>query len=180
MSDIDARYMLGSILLSLGIVYILSNVAANFSPFWGFIGIFLIFEGSYYTVKYVFRQHKDITNPLVTLFLGITVLIFTFHIVIPTFTMLVAGFSIAVGAALLLSGFVFKVSRKEVLSGLILIGFGFLIATPAIFNISEQFYRYLHIYGVGALLILLGLVLMIPRNGKRAKKDEGGKSDEVH
>ena len=180
MSDIDARYMLGSILLSLGIVYILSNVAANFSPFWGFIGIFLIFEGSYYTVKYVFRQHKDITNPLVTLFLGITVLIFTFHIIIPTFTMLVAGFSIALGAALLLSGFVFKVSRKEIISGLVLIAFGFLIATPFMFNISEQFYRYLRIYGVGALLILLGVALMIPRNNKRNEKDEGGNDNEVH
>ena len=180
MSDIDARYMLGSILLSLGIVYILSNVAANFSPFWGFIGIFLIFEGSYYTVKYVFRQHKDITNPLVTLFLGITVLIFTFHIIIPTFTMLVAGFSIALGAALLLSGFVFKISRKEVISGLVLIAFGFIIATPFMFNISEQFYRYLRIYGVGTLLILLGVALMIPRNNKRNEKDEGGNDNEVH
>lgn len=180
MSNIDARYILGSILLSLGIVYILSNVAANFSPFWGFVGIFLIFEGSYYTVKYIFRQHRNITSPLITLFLGITILIFTFRIVIPAFTMVVAGFSIAVGAALLLSGFVSKVSRREVISGLILIGFGFLVATPAVFNISEQFYRYLHIYGVGALLILLGVVLMIPRDRKRGKKDEGGKSDEVH
>jgi len=180
MSDIDARYMLGSILLSIGIVYILSNVAASFSFFWGFIGIFLIFEGSYYTVKYIFKQHKDITNPLITLFIGTAVLIFTFHIIIPTFTMTVAGFSIAVGAALLISGFVFKVSRKEIISGLVLIAFGFLIATPFVFNISEQFYRYLRVYGVGALLILLGVALMIPKSSKKENKDEGGNSNEMH
>ena len=180
MSDIDARYMLGSILLSLGIVYILSNVLANFSSFWGFIGIFLIFEGSYYTVKFIFRQHKDITNPLVTLSSGITILIFTFYLIKTSFTIIVAGFSIAIGAALLLSGFVFKVSRKEVISGLILIAFGFLIATPFMFNISKQFYRYLHIYGVGTLLILLGVVLMIPRNKRKNEKDEGGNDNEMH
>jgi hypothetical protein len=181
MNDTDARYMLGSILLSLGIVYILSNVSIQFSAFWGFVGIFAVFEGSYYTVKYIFGTHRDITNPLITLLLGITILIFTFRIVQPSFTMVVSGISIAIGIALLISGFVFKISRKEIISGIVLIGFGLLIATPILFNISEQFYRYLRIYGVGLLLVLLGIVVMLPR-GKKTKKEEMKEetSDEMH
>ena len=181
MNDTDARYMLGSILLSFGIVYILSNVTIQFSAFWGFVGIFAVFEGSYYTVKYIFGTHKDITSSLTTLLLGITTLIFTFHIVQPTFTMVVSGISIAIGIALLISGFVFKISQREIITGIVLIGFGILIATPALFNVSECFYRYLRIYGVGLLLVLLGIVVMLPR-GRKTKKEEVKErtNDEMH
>ncbi len=174
MRDTDARYMLGSVLLSLGIVYILSNIEINFSSFWGFVGIFTIFEGSYYTVNYIFKKHRNITSPLITLLFGITILIFTFHIVQSTFTMVVSGFSIATGIALLLSGSILKTSKREIISGIVLICFGFLMATPALFNVSEAFYGYLRIYGIGLLLVIFGIAIMLPR-GSKQKESKGGK-----
>ena len=169
MSDLDARFTFGSLFVAFGISYILAYFA-TISLIWSFLGLFLIFEGIYYTVKKVHSNRKDFSGYLSMLFIGVSILLFTFNIIQYSFSAFLASLFISIGLALLISGGSFKFFMREIISGLVLICIGIIFFLPSVFHISENFYRLIRIYGFGGLFILLGLAVMLPRKG--GKKNE--------
>ena len=167
MSDLDARFTFGSLLVAFGLSYILSHFATINSFIWTFLGFFLIFEGVYYTVKKMYLKKKDVSGYLSMLFIGVSILFFTFNIIQYSFSAFLASLFISTGLALLISGGLFKFFMKEIISGLVLICIGVIFLLPSVFHISEDFYGLIRIYGFGGLFILLGIIVMLPRKGDK-------------
>lgn len=165
MSDIDGRFTLGSLLVAFGLSYIITSFTFVDSLFWTFIGLFFIFEGVYFTVEKIYRREKEVASYLTLLFIGISILLFTFNIIQYSFLMLVVSLFVSIGLALLLAGTMFKFSTRESLSGIILIAIGLLILTPHILNIPNSVYKTIEIYGFGGLFIAFGIIIMLPRKG---------------
>ncbi len=165
MSDIDGRFTLGSVLVAFGLSYIITSFTLVHSLLWTFLGLFLLFEGVYFTVKKIYLREKDVSSYLSLLFIGISILLFTFNIIQYSFLMLVVSLFVSIGLALLISGTIFKFSTREFLSGVILIAIGFMLFIPHILNISDSVYKTIEIYGFGGIFIALGIVVMLPRKG---------------
>ena len=165
MSDVDARFTFGSLLVAFGLSYILAHFSTINSFIWTFLGLFLVFEGVYYTVKRVYLKKNDVSGYLSMLFIGISILLFTFNIIQYSFMILLSSFFFSIGLALIISGGLFKIQMREIFSGLTLAGIGIVILIPIVFHISENFYRTFGIYGFGGLFILLGIIIMLPRKG---------------
>ena len=165
MSDIDGRFTLGSVLVAFGLSYIITSFTLVHSLLWTFLGLFLLFEGVYFTVKKIYLREKDVSSYLSLLFIGISILLFTFNIIQYSFLMLVVSLFVSIGLALLISGTIFKFSTREFLSGVILIAIGFMLLIPHILNISDSVYKTIEIYGFGGIFIALGIVVMLPRKG---------------
>ncbi|MGB9695210.1 MAG: hypothetical protein ACP5SB_02595 [Caldisericaceae bacterium] len=165
MRDFDSRFGLGSLLVSLGFAYILRNLWLTNNFFFTFLGIFFLLEGLYYTAKhFISKEKEEATSYLSLLFIGISTLLFTFDLIRPTTPMVFAFIIGSVGLALLLSGAFFKFSERTIFSGVILVALAFVIFLPFALNISDSVYQLMRTYGIGLLLILLGIIVFIPRN----------------
>jgi uncharacterized protein YjeT (DUF2065 family) len=165
MRDFDTRFGLGSLLVSLGVAYILRNMQLTNDFFFTFLGIFFVIDGLYYLVKHIAtKEHEDATSYLSMLFIGISALLFEFFIIRIT-TPLIFSFVIgSVGLAMLISSAFFRFSQRGIFSAIILIAIAFLIFAPFALNISDSVYQTFKSYGVGILLILLGIIIFLPRN----------------
>jgi len=166
MSNFDTRFGIGSLLVALGGAFILGNVGMVNSVFWTFVGLFLLFEGVYYTVEYTSRSRKiDIEGYLFMIFIGIAILLFTFSILQFSFTLLIAMCLVSIGLAYLVKGFFYKPHSRDLFAGLILIALGIIFFIPSLINISPITYRIMREFGLGILLIVFGIVILIPRKG---------------
>ena len=168
MSDLDARFAFGSLLVAFGVTYVLAHFAV-IPIIWTFLGFFLIFEGTYYTIKKIYSNREDFSGYLSMLFIGISILLFTFNIIQYSFPALLASLFISVGLALLISGGLLKFIIKETIYGIVLICIGTIFLLPSVFHISENFYKFVRIYGFGGLFILLGIIIILPGKGDKKK-----------
>lgn len=167
MADIDVRFTLGSLLVVFGLSYIITSFTFVEFPFWTFLGLFFLFEGVYFTVKEIYKKERHVAIYLSLLFIGISILLFTFNIIQCSSTMVTVSLFVSIGLALLISGTIFKFSAKESIAGIILIAIGLMFFIPHILNISESASRTIRSYGIGGLFIAFGIIVMLPRGGKK-------------
>ncbi len=169
MDNIETRFTIGNLLVTFGLSYILSHFIPDVSFTLTFLGLFLLIEGIFYSVKKVLLKEKDLASYLSMLFIGISFVLFALHILQYSFLMLITSIIISIGLALLISGGIFKYSSKEIISGLTLLGIGIILLIPSFFHVSEKFYNYIRIFGFGGLFIILGIVIMLPKRGGKTE-----------
>ncbi len=168
MSEFDGRFTLGSVLVTFGLSYIITSFTFVQSLFWTFLGLFLLFEGVYFTAKKTYLKEKGVVSYLLLFFVGISILLFTFNIIQYSFLTLIVSLFVSIGLALLISGTIFKSSTREALSGAIFIAIGLILLIPHILNIPDSAYRTIEIYGFGGIFIALGIIVILPRKwGKK-------------
>ena len=169
--NLKGKYVGGSLLVSLGATYILNNINTVTSFFWCFIGIFLFMIGIYSVVLAILKKEKtDVTSHFSTLFLGISILLFVFSILGFSKTVLFSTIFASFGLAYILSGFLFRYSIRNIVTGLILFGIALLLFLPFAFNVSEKAYKIIKNYGPGLALVILGIIIFL--GGKRRKPEE--------
>ncbi|GEM_PF-1266963 len=169
--NLDRKYVGGSLLVSLGAAYIFNNTYLITSFFWCFVGIFLFMVGGYSITLAILKKEKtDATTNFLTLFLGISILLFVFSILGFSRTILFSTIFASFGLAYILSGCFFRYSKRNIFTGLILLGIALLLFLPFAFNISEKVYKIIKDYALGLALVIIGIIIFLP--GKKKKTNE--------
>ncbi len=164
MRDFDIRFGLGSLLVSLGAAYILRNMYATQDFFFTFLGIFFLLEGFYNVIGQIARKEKgEATQNLSLAFIGISILLFEFSLITYSTILLIALIIGSIGLAMIISGSLFNYSQRNIFIGIILIIIGGLLFIPIVFNISNSVYRIVRDYGIGIVLIALGVAVFLPK-----------------
>ncbi len=170
MTEFEGRYLVGAILVSFGVAYIASIANITSNSFWLFVSCLLVMEGAYYSAKGIILKKNDISLPLAILFFGIAELLFLFDIVYYSFSTFVAAVLLSIGLGLIISSFVAKYSYKKIVSGIMLVLFGALFSVSAVFNLTDKIDRWIRGYGIGILIIILGILAIFPpRKGGKEK-----------
>ncbi len=162
MTETEGRYLIGAILVSFGITYTLNATNIVNSSFWLFVSCLLVMEGTYYSAKGFITKKRDISLPLAVLFFGISELLFLFNLVYYSFSTFFAAILLSIGLGLVISSFVTKYSYRKIISGIVLLLFGALFAISSMFNITDKIDRWIRGYGVGLLIIVLGILVIFP------------------
>ncbi|MCD6427293.1 MAG: hypothetical protein J7L03_04220 [Caldisericaceae bacterium] len=165
MTETEGRYLIGAILISFGITYALSVANIVNSPFWLFVSCLLVMEGAYYTAKGITLKKDDISFPLAVLFLGIFELLFLFNLIHYSFSVFIAAVLLSIGLGLVVSNFLAKYSYRKMLSGIIVTVFGALFAISSMLNVTDKVDRWIRGYGIGILIIILGILIIFPPKG---------------
>ncbi len=167
MSENDGRFLLGAILVSFGITYILNAINLVNSTFWLFIGLILVMEGFYYGIKRMFQKTNDASFSLATAFFGIAILLFVFGIVYCSFSSIVGAILLSIGLGIVIPALISNYSPRKILWGIVLMLSGILFWILSTINIPENFYRYARTYGIGLILIILGILVIFKPNRER-------------
>ncbi len=170
MTETEGRYLIGAILVSFGIAYIMNVANIVNNSFWLFVSCLIVMEGAYYTAKGIMLKKDDISFPLAVLFFGIAELLFLFNLVCYSFSTFVAAVLLSIGLGLVVSDFLAKYSYKKMLSGIVLVLFGALFAISSMFNLTDKIDRWIRGYGIGILIIILGILIIFPPKKGDVKK----------
>lgn len=161
----------GSILIALGVAYILNNSRLVSSFFWTFLGVFLVLFGLSMLVLAISRKtRKNEIENLFLLFMGASITIIQLGIV--TYSHFVM-FSLALGSigmASLISGAFLQYSLRNIISGIVMIAVSVIFFLPPLVNLSEKVQNIIRQFGIGVVLILVGIVLFLP--SKKGGKNE--------
>lgn len=169
--NLNGKYIDGSLLVSIGVAYILNNTYLVTSFFWCFVGIFLFMLGIYSVTTAIVKKEKtDVTSHFSILFIGISILLFVFSIIGFTTIMLFSAILASFGLAYILSGCFFKYSTRNIIAGFILLGIAVLLFLPLAFNVSHEVYSLIKDYALGILLVILGIIIFLPHKKRKLKK----------
>jgi len=169
--NLNGKYIDGSLLVSIGVAYILNNTYLVTSFFWCFVGIFLFMLGIYSVTTAIVKKEKtDVTPHFSILFIGISILLFVFSIIGFTTIMLFSAILASFGLAYILSGCFFKYSTRNIIAGFILLGIAVLLFLPLAFNVSHEVYSLIKDYALGILLVILGIIIFLPHKKRKLKK----------
>jgi uncharacterized membrane protein HdeD (DUF308 family) len=164
MREFEAKFSIGSLLISLGAAYILRNMYLTNDFFFTFLGIFFLLEGLYNVIAQTAHHEKrETTQSLLLLFIGISILLFELSVLAYSAILLISLIVGSIGLALMLSGAFFSLSERNIFIGVILIVIGLIFAMPVLFNVSDKLNVILKDYGIGILLIVLGIIVFLPR-----------------
>lgn len=169
--EYSGRFFFGSLLISLGAAFILNNVYIVDSVFWTFVGILLTMNGIFFGIRAFLKKGKnDVSGELFVLFLGITTLLFVFSILKFNSILLFASIFISAGLSLIISGTFYKYSSRSIIWGIILIAVAIILFLPSAVGVSEEFYRIIRDYGIGVMLVVIGIVIFF--SGRKRKEHE--------
>ena len=166
MRDLEARFTFASLLIAIGLTYIFNNVFIINSFLWTFMALFLVFTGTYNTVKATFNFGRASAGfSIGALLTGIVVLLFEFSVIQYSLSLLLAGIFLSLAVGYIISGVFFYRSVREVISGIILAIIASIFFLPSIFNIPRTFFDFVRTYWLGITLIAVGLLIFLPRRG---------------
>lgn len=163
MADRIGKFSFGTLLIALGIAYILRNTFLVSSFLWTFLGSFLLLEGLLLSSSDLIAKIKkdNITN-LFILFLGASILIIQLGILRYSNTTMFALALGSLGLASLISGAFFNYSIKNIAAGIVIIAIALLFFLPFTSMVSEKVQRIIRQFGVGILLIVIGIIIFLP------------------
>jgi len=169
--NLNGKYIDGSLLVSIGVAYILNNTYLVTSFFWCFVGIFLFMLGIYSVTTAIVKKEKtDVTSHFSILFIGISILLFVFSVLGFSKTILFSTIFASFGLAYILSGCFFKYSIENIIAGFILRGIAVLLFLLLAFNVSHEVYSLIKDYALGILLVILGIIIFLPHKKRKLKK----------
>ena len=169
--NLNGKYIDGSLLVSIGVAYILNNTYLVTSFFWCFVGIFLFMLGIYSVTTAIVKKEKtDVTSHFSILFIGISILLFVFSVLGFSKTILFSTIFASFGLAYILSGCFFKYSTGNIIAGFILLGIAVLLFLLLAFNVSHEVYSLIKDYAPGLALVIIGIIIFLP--GKKKKTNE--------
>jgi len=169
--NLNGKYIDGSLLVSIGVAYILNNTYLVTSFFWCFVGIFLFMLGIYSVTTAIVKKEKtDVTSHFSILFIGISILLFVFSVLGFSKTILFSTIFASFGLAYILSGCFFKYSTGNIIAGFILLGIAVLLFLLLAFNVSHEVYSLIKDYALGILLVILGIIIFLPHKKRKLKK----------
>ncbi|NCO28940.1 MAG: hypothetical protein AUJ99_00790 [Caldisericum sp. CG2_30_36_11] len=170
MRDLEARFTFASLLITIGLTFIFNNVFIINSFLWTFIALFLVFTGTYNTVKAAFNFGKaSVGFSIGALLTGIVVLLFEFSVIQYSLSLLLVGIFSSLAVGYIISGVFFYRSVREVISGIILAIIASIFFLPSIFNIPGTFFDFARTYWLGIILITVGLLVFLPRRGGKSE-----------
>lgn len=161
------KISLGSLLVALGVAYILKNAYIVSSYFWTFVGVFLILEGLINSlVDLIKKTKREEIEMLFILFVGASILIIQLGIInYSHFVMFILALG-SLGLASLISGAFFHYSIRHIFAGIIMIAIAVFFLMPPVLKFSETVQNTIRQFGIGILLIALGLIIFLPSRKK--------------
>lgn len=157
----------GSLLVALGTAYILRNSFLVSSFFWTFLASFLVLYGFLTSVyNFIKKNKKEEIQNLFLLFLGVSILIIQLGIINYTNFIMFALALGSLGLASLISGSFLSYSLRNIFAGIIMLGVSLIFFLPPVMRLSDKAQLIIKQFGIGILLILVGIVIFLPSKKK--------------